>query len=72
MGIALCDVVERGQLEEYYRQEGLADVDARIERLMKDTGALAIRGSDIDQAATLKILEETVFLGHWRYFGDAK
>lgn len=72
MSIALCDVIQRSQLDEYYKQEGLVSIDERIERLMAETGALAIRGSNIDQNATLKILEETVFLGHWRYFSDVK
>ncbi|MDR2579230.1 MAG: hypothetical protein LBC70_10565 [Chitinispirillales bacterium] len=73
MDVALCDVVRKDQLDEYYRQEGLVNTEDRIERLMAETGVRAMRGSNIEDGVTaLAILEETVYLGHWRYFSNAR
>jgi hypothetical protein len=73
MGVALCDVVRKDQLDEYYKQEGIVSVEDKIGRLMAETGARAIRGSGVDDADTaLAMLEETVYLGYWRYFSDVK
>jgi hypothetical protein len=67
--ILLEDVVSPEQLNEYYGQEGLADVGAKIDHLIEKTGVMAIRGSKaIKDDEMLSLLEESVYLGHWRHF----
>jgi len=67
--IPLEDVVSPEQLAGYYEQEGLADVGAKIAHLIEKTGVIATRSSSrIKDDDMLSLLEESVYLGHWRNF----
>jgi hypothetical protein len=67
--ILLEDVTNHEQLAGYYEQEGLADTSEKIKHLVAKTGVIATRRSSaINNDAMLSLLEESVYLGHWRYF----
>lgn len=67
--ILLEDVTSHEQLAEYYGQEGLADEGAKIAHLIEKTGVIATRSSNrIKDGDMLSLLEESVYLGHWRNF----
>jgi hypothetical protein len=67
--IPLEDVVSPEQLAGYYRQEGLVDVGDKIAHLIEKTGVIATRSSSpVKDDDMLSLLEESVYLGHWRNF----
>ena len=67
--VLLEDVVSPEQLAGYYEQEGLADESAKIAHLIEKTGVIATRSSShIKDDDMLSLLEESVYLGHWRNF----
>jgi hypothetical protein len=65
----LEDVISPEQLAEYYEQEGLVGIGAKIAHLIEKTGVIATRSSSrINDDDMLSLLEESVYLGHWRNF----
>jgi hypothetical protein len=68
--VLLEDVSGPEQLNEYYEQEGLVGTVEKINHLVAKTGVMATRSSGtISNDTMLSVLEESVYLGHWRYFG---
>jgi hypothetical protein len=67
--ILLEDVVQPEQLAGYYEQEGIVGIDAKITHLLEKTGVIATRSSGtVSNDTLLSLLEESVYLGHWRHF----